>query len=545
MGRLGLKGCDIMYDISRLQRKRVHYCNNGAEFENSDVVRFKKQIRKTKNVDEDYVQFLMLLYNYDKDSQSYTNGGGNEGFTVPRDRLNHEDDEDEDEGECEDEDENEDEDEDDPEYMKFLANAKPNGKSYVVKIDREDGFPVFIEYEKEDGSDEECELSGQRKQQDDGDAKDLGNVSSKDKVESQPFSRTVLENDNDGSAGDSDVIFEPFDSQKEKRLMNQKLSTGENGAFKRRRKGETKNKSNKKRKTEKGRKPANITTKEEASDVDEDYSLLLEKFISKNWRLKTSFIRKCKVNGKNDASKKKKKKRLTSQKNSMNQNDASKRHGKDEKKKRSSKEKTTRKGRKSANVTVNEEVAGAKSAIVPVKEEVANVDEASFKSGHDFESKAAEEDLEILVNDNGKFGKEGSSSLMQASSTKHYESVEDTCPTETVHSDFWRKVKALLEKPYDQKEYIGLWKAVKSKKFTERNMDLRNGGISYPTRIMGKSYLDHYEDLHERLKEVDADNRKKLYILRGFFFWLQNLTQEGAFRPWTNPEWLSLVAKSS
>lgn len=411
MGRLGLKGCDIMYDISRLQRKRVHYCNNGAEFENSDVVRFKKQIRKTKNVDEDYVQFLMLLYNYDKDSQSYTNGGGNEGFTVPRDRLNHEDDEDEDE------------DEDDPEYMKFLANAKPNGKSYVVKIDREDGFPVFVEYEKEDGSDEECELSGQRKQQDAGDAKDLGNVSSKDKVESQPFSRTVLENDNDGSAGDSDVIFEPFDSQKEKRLMNQKLNRGENGAFKRRRKGETKNKSNKKRKTEKGRKPANITTKEEASDVDEDYSLLLEKFISKNWRLKTSFIRKYKVKGKNDASKEKKKKRFTSQKNSGNQNDASKRQGKDEKKKRSSKKKTTRKRRKSANVTANEEVTGAKSAIVPVKEEVANVDEASFKSGHDFESKADEEDLEILVNDNGKVGKEGSSRLMEASSAKHYGSV--------------------------------------------------------------------------------------------------------------------------
>lgn len=71
--------------------------------------------------------------------------------------------------------------------------------------------------------------------------------------------------------------------------------------------------------------------------------------------------------------------------------------------------------------------------------------------------------------------------------------VEDSCPTETVHSDFWWKVKALLEKPYDQTEYIGLWKAVKIKKFTERNMDLRNGGISYPTRVMGKSYLDHYE----------------------------------------------------
>ncbi|KAK4373801.1 hypothetical protein RND71_004478 [Anisodus tanguticus] len=520
MGRLGLEGCDILHDIQRLQRKRAHCWNKESEFDNSDTWRFKRQIRKTKNIDEDYAHYLMLLFDFNKES---TNEGGNEGPAIVKDRLNH------DVNEYEDEDE----DEDDPDYKKFLANAKPKRNSYVLKIDRSDGFPVSIEYEKEDGPDEEYGYLGREKQQDAGDEKDLH------KVESQPFSRTVLENDND-------VIVEPFGpvTQKEKGLTSQNL--------KRRRKGETKNRSNKEQKTGKRRKSAkNIPNKEEAADVDEDYALLLEKFIYKNWHLTNSFVRKYNLKRQqssrtvleNDSDsdplspKKKKKRGLTSKKNSTKGNDASKRQEKGEKKKRSIKEQTSRKRRKSsAIVAVNEDVAAREPLNVAVKEEISDVDEASFK--------AAEEDLQIIVSDNCTFGKEGSSILMDASSAKHCENVDDSCPLQTVHSDFWWNVKALLERPYDQKEYIGLWKLVKSRKHTLKSMDLRNGKFC-STRRLGKSYLDHYKDLHEKLKEVDSDNRKKLNILRGFFFWLQNLTQQGAFRPWTNPEWLSLVDESS
>ncbi|XP_059287485.1 stress response protein NST1-like [Lycium ferocissimum] len=531
MARNPLECFDILFDVQRLRRKSAHCGNKEAGSDNSDIWRFKRQIRKTKNIDEDYAQFLMLLLDYDKES---INESANESIPIVRDELNDDMDEDgnEDEDDGDGNEDEDDEDEDDPDYKKFLANVKPKGNSYVLKVDRSDGFPVFVEYEKEDrsGSDEECECLGQEKQQDAGDEKDL------DKVESHPFSRTVLENDND-------VIVEPLGPviQKEKGLTSQNPG--------RPRKGETKNRSDKEQKTGKGRKSAKkFNNKEEAADVDEDYSLLLEKFICKNWRMTNSFIRQYNLKRKpslralleSDSDippKKKKKKRLRKQKSSTKGNDASKRQGKGEKRKRSSKEPTARKGRKSsAVVAVNEDVARMTPVDVAVKEEIADVDEASFK--------AAEEDLQIIVGDNYTFGKEGSSNLIEASSEKHCENVEDSCPLQTVTSDFWWNVKALLEKPYDQKEYIELWKLVKCRKPVLKSSDLRNGKFC-STRRLGKSYLDHHKDLDEQLKEVDNDKMKKLNILRGFFFWLQNLTQKGAFRPWTNPEWLSLLENST
>lgn len=68
----------------------------------------------------------------------------------------------------------------------------------------------------------------------------------------------------------------------------------------------------------------------------------------------------------------------------------------------------------------------------------------------------------------------------------------DICPRETVRSDFWWQVKALLEMPYDQREYTGLLEAVKSRKPILKDKDLRNGKF-YLSRRLGKSYLDHYK----------------------------------------------------
>lgn len=567
MARPGLERCDIWYDVTRLRRKRAYSWNKESEFENSDIFRFKRQIRKTKNMDEDYVQYLMLLLDYDEES-CYTNEGRNEGHAVGGDRLNHDVDEEGDEFE------DEEEDEDDLEYKKFLANAKPSGNSLVARIDGSDGFPVFVEFEKEDGADEDYEYLGRRKQQDSDDQKDLGDVGCKDKVESQPSSRIVLEYDNNISAGDNNIIIEPFSpvTRKEKELTNQELSLGENGACKRRRKGETEDRSNKEQKKGKGRRSTKITTKEEGVDIDEDYSAILEKFICKNWRTPTSFMRKYNLARQrqkssrtvleNDSNisvgdidmthepsdrlspKVKRKRGRPRLKDSTKGNDASNKQGKGEKRKRSDKEQTARKGRKLADVSFNEDAAGTKSVNDTVKEEITDADEAPFKSGHSFECNAADEDLQIVDNDNCTFGKEGSSNLVEVFSAKHSENVGDSCPRKTVRSDFWWNVKALLERPYDQKEYTGLWKAVKTRKPTVKDMDLRNGKF-YLSRRLGKSYLDHYKDLHEKLKEVDNDNIKKLHILRSFFFWVQNLTQEGAFRPWTDPEWLALVDNSN
>ncbi|KAF3637824.1 putative chromodomain-helicase-DNA-binding protein 2-like [Capsicum annuum] len=621
MGRPGLERCDVWYDVTRLRRKRAHSWNKESDPENSDVFRLKRQIRKTKNMDEDYVQYLMLLLDYDEEPKCYANEGGNEGLTGGGDRLSHDVNE---EGT---EFEDEDEDEDDLEYRKFLANAKPNGTALVAKVDSGDGFPVYVEFEKEDGSDDEYEYLGRGKQQDSGNEKDLGNagcsekdlgnegcnekdfgnvgcnekdlgnvgcnekdlgnagcnekylgnvgcnekdlgdVGCKDKVESQPSSRIDLENNNNRSAGDDNVVIEPFGSVtlKETEPTSQQLSLGENGACKRRQKGETKNRPNKEQKKGKGRRSAKVTTKDEGDEIDEDYANLLGKFICKNWRTPASFMKKYNLKTKKSSrtllgddsnvsvgdidmshepsdplSPKKKKRGRPRKKNSTKENDAWKKKGKGEKRKRSNKKQTEKKRRKLADVPFDEDVAGRKSVDDTVKEEITDVDEAPFEIGHNSECNASDEDLQIVVNDNGTFGKEGRSNIMEVSSEKHSENVVDICPRETVRSDFWWQVKALLEMPYDQREYTGLLEAVKSRKPILKDKDLRNGKF-YLSRRLGKSYLDHYKDLHDKLKEFDNDNMKKLNILRGFFFWLQNLTQAGAFRPWTDPEWLSLL----
>ncbi|PHT33110.1 hypothetical protein CQW23_29447 [Capsicum baccatum] len=561
MGRPGLERCDVWYDVTRLRRKRAHSWNKESDPENSDVFRLKRQIRKTKNMDEDYVQYLMLLLDYDEEPKCYANEGGNEGLTGGGDRLSHDVNE---EGT---EFEDEDEDEDDLEYRKFLANAKPNGTALVAKVDSGDGFPVYVEFEKEDGSDDEYEYLGRGKQQDSGNEKDLGDVGCKDKVESQPSSRIDLENNNKRSAGDDNVVIEPFGSVtlKETEPTSQQLSLGENGACKRHWKGETKNRPNKEQKKGKGRRSAKVTTKDEGDEIDEDYANLLGKFICKNWRTPASFMKKYNLKTKKSSrtllgddsnvsvgdidmshepsdplSPKKKKRGRPRKKNSTKENDACKKKGKGEKRKRSNKKQTEKKRRKLADVPFDEDVAGRKSVDDTVKEEITDVDEAPFEIGHNSECNASDEDLQIVVNDNGTFGKEGRSNIMEVSSEKHSENVVDICPRETVRSDFWWQVKALLEMPYDQREYTGLLEAVKSRKPILKDKDLRNGKF-YLSRRLGKSYLDHYKDLHDKLKEFDNDNMKKLNILRGFFFWLQNLTQAGAFRPWTDPEWLSLL----
>ncbi|KAK4373802.1 hypothetical protein RND71_004479 [Anisodus tanguticus] len=160
------------------------------------MAHFRNKIRNAKDIDEDYQEFLMLVLDDDKEST-------NEGLAVVRDKVNHD-------------------------------------------VDESDGFPVSVEYEKEDGSDEEYEYLGRGKQQDAGDEKD--------KVESRSFS-------------------------KKKGLTSKKNSTkGNNASSKRQGKGEKRKRSSKEQTARKGRKSSAIvsvdkdvviTVKEEAADVDE------------------------------------------------------------------------------------------------------------------------------------------------------------------------------------------------------------------------------------------------------------------------------------
>ncbi|KAK4375558.1 hypothetical protein RND71_006235 [Anisodus tanguticus] len=372
MGRPGLRNWDVFYDARHGNKKRAENV--------SDNIRFMQKISSSENVDEDYAEYLKLFYNYDKNSQSYTNEHGNNGSY------------------------DEDEDEADPQYKMFLANAKPDGTSYVLNVDAEDGSPLFMKYEKECECKYGCECLSWKKQKDIEMQKDAVDEENLLNIEMQ---KDVVDEENllnirrnrrfsmARSMGDVDVTFEPSNptSQRKNGIMSRKISKGKRGASKRQGK-----------------------CKKETSDVDENYGVLLENLQCENRAMK-----------------------------------------------------------------------------------------ASLRSGCNIEYEAAEDDLEILYDKNDMLKK-----------------VDGRYPQINVQSEFRQKVMDLLKKPCNANEYKALWTYVNDKKPVERNMESRRGGVKcYKTKKIGKSYLDHYEDLKEKLKEVDNDKRKKLKIMRGFSFWLQ------------------------
>ncbi|CAA3014061.1 Hypothetical predicted protein [Olea europaea subsp. europaea] len=110
-----------------------------------------------------------------------------------------------------------------------------------------------------------------------------------------------------------------------------------------------------------------------------------------------------------------------------------------------------------------------------------------------------------------------------------------------MHSDFREELVCILQKQYDREEYKKLRKDVEVRKAALRHRELRNGRENaYSTDKAGKSYLDRYPDLKEALIRCQDDKPRCLNLLRGFFFWLQCLTREGAFKPWKDQECLAV-----
>ncbi|KAK7377405.1 hypothetical protein VNO80_02829 [Phaseolus coccineus] len=100
------------------------------------------------------------------------------------------------------------------------------------------------------------------------------------------------------------------------------------------------------------------------------------------------------------------------------------------------------------------------------------------------------------------------------------------------HSQFRRRLMNDLQRPYDQEECDRLLLEVRQKRKKERHIETRQGVVkSYCTKGVNKSYLELYPDLAKAIAKFKQPERV-LFILRGFIFWLQNLTHEGIFRPW-------------
>ncbi|XP_020085555.1 uncharacterized protein LOC109708289 [Ananas comosus] len=89
---------------------------------------------------------------------------------------------------------------------------------------------------------------------------------------------------------------------------------------------------------------------------------------------------------------------------------------------------------------------------------------------------------------------------------------------------------SVLRQPFDQSEYDDLMAMATRRIRITKFKELRNMSIPYSTNALGYSYFDHYPDLARQME--CADPHRGLSLLRGFFFWLQNVGHEGAFMPW-------------
>ncbi|EPS72041.1 hypothetical protein M569_02719 [Genlisea aurea] len=111
----------------------------------------------------------------------------------------------------------------------------------------------------------------------------------------------------------------------------------------------------------------------------------------------------------------------------------------------------------------------------------------------------------------------------------------------SLQSEFRNQIINLLVKPYDEREYQRLKFDISDRKPEVRHLDLRNGRErSCPKNIRGKCYLDYDPDLKEKLSEYRVDKPRCLNLMRGYFFWVQNVARMGSFQPWKDPECLAV-----
>ncbi|KAL7155817.1 hypothetical protein ABFS83_03G101300 [Erythranthe nasuta] len=129
------------------------------------------------------------------------------------------------------------------------------------------------------------------------------------------------------------------------------------------------------------------------------------------------------------------------------------------------------------------------------------------------------EDVEILNGD--AHLEKGIMGSFVRSKKFHKSMREDGSQDISDPSGFRARVLSVLKKPFDKAEYVRHQKAIE----------------------VG-CYFDYYPDLGNKLKKYRYKKGKRLTILRGFFFWLQNLTQEGAFQPWKDRECLAVEPRS-
>ncbi|CAI8598947.1 unnamed protein product [Vicia faba] len=102
-------------------------------------------------------------------------------------------------------------------------------------------------------------------------------------------------------------------------------------------------------------------------------------------------------------------------------------------------------------------------------------------------------------------------------------------------AEFRERLMNEVNRPYCEEECNRLLQEFNLRKRVQKQKILRGVEKIYEGDHDGKSYHDHNLDLAKQIDAAGDNLPKVLRLLRGFFFWLTNLTDEGAFLPWRAP----------
>jgi hypothetical protein len=99
----------------------------------------------------------------------------------------------------------------------------------------------------------------------------------------------------------------------------------------------------------------------------------------------------------------------------------------------------------------------------------------------------------------------------------------------------------ILRNPYDEKEFLRLYNEASVKRPLTKSRQLRDGREIeyYCDDQFALSYLEKYTDFNKTYHRYRKDLPRALNLLRGFFFYLENIVLEGAFKPWLHEKRLT------
>ncbi|XP_058781321.1 uncharacterized protein LOC131655478 [Vicia villosa] len=103
-------------------------------------------------------------------------------------------------------------------------------------------------------------------------------------------------------------------------------------------------------------------------------------------------------------------------------------------------------------------------------------------------------------------------------------------------AEFRERLMNEVNRPYCEEECKSLLQHFNLRKPVQSYRSLRLRGVEkIHERNHAKSYHDDYLDLAKQIDAAGDDLPKVLHLLRGFFFWLIHVADEGAFVPWRVP----------